>query len=464
VSFLHSRPVARRQAPLVPAGSGNRWGGLLRRRDFRQLWVGETTSSLGNFITSLALPLVAVTTLRSSAFAVGALYACAWLPWLVLGLPAGALVDRVPCRRVMLASDVTSAAVLASVPVAAWYGVLSLVQLLAVAVVTGSGAVFFNTAYGVYLRTLVPTDDLVEANAKLQGSRSVAQVAAPGAAGLLAQVFGAVTGLVADALTFVVSALCLLSVRTKEPRTATGQATHLCHLWVDIRAGLRLVADDPYLRILTVQGALANLALAGWQALEVVFLVRTVGVSPETVGALLAVMGIGGVCGAFAAGPISRRFGTARALLGCSMGTFPFGLFVPMAGLGPRLLLFGLGGAVVSAGLVSFNIIVRSFRQRYCPAPFLGRVTATMSVLVYGSIPLGALLAGTLGSLLGARSALWVMVGTLALCSLVLLAGPVRRTRDLPSAQASKLETKQENSLRSAKQSTGKRDESVCSS
>ncbi|MGH9105500.1 MAG: MFS transporter [Acidimicrobiales bacterium] len=406
----------------------------MRQRSFRQLWVGETTSSFGNVITSLALPLVAVRALHAGAFTVGALYACTWAPWLVIGLPAGAWVDRLECRRLMLASDATSALALVSVPLAAWSGVLSLAQLFAAAAVAGTSSVFFSTAYGVYLRCLVPTDELVEANAKLQGSRSVARVAGPGAAGLLAQALGAASGLAADALTFAVSATCLLSIRPREPRPRPGRARP--HLWADIAAGLRLVAEDPYFRALMAEGALGNLALAGWQSLEVVFLVRTVGVSSLAVGILLAVMGVGGACGAFAARPLSRGLGSGRALLACSIGTAPFGLLVPLAGPGPRLLLFGFGGAVVSAGLVASNVIVRSFRQSYCPPPLLGRLTATMSFLAYGAIPLGSLAAGALGSLLGARSALWAMVSTFAVSSLALLVGPVCRYRDLPVSPA----------------------------
>jgi MFS family permease len=408
----------------------HRWGGLLWQRSFRLLWTGETTSSVGNSITSLALPLVAVKTLHASTFVVSILYACSWLPWLVIGLPAGAWVDRLGRRPLMIVCDAVSMVVLTSVPVAAWCGVLTLAQLLAVAVLAGAASVFFSTAYGVYLSSLVSQEDLVEGNTKLQGSRSAAQVAGPGAAGLIAQLFGAVAGLVADATTFVVSALCLRAIKDRE--TVAASDRRRTDFGTEISAGLRLVAGDPYFRVLLVYGAVGNLALTGWQALEVVFLVRDVGASSAMVGLLLALIGLGGVGGAVVARTIAGRCGTAHGLLMCALGTAPFGLLVPLTGPGPRLALFAVGGTTVSAGLVASSIIVRSFRQLYCPAPLLGRLTATMSTVAYSAIPLGAFLAGTLGTLLGSRDALWVMTGALAASATILLVGPIRRHRELP--------------------------------
>jgi predicted MFS family arabinose efflux permease len=415
-----------------PAGVAvHRWGGILWQRDFRLLWVGETTSSAGTSVTAVALPLVAVTTLHASTLLVGVLAACTWLPWLVIGLPAGAWVDRLPRRPVMLACDAASMLALASVPVAAWYGDLAVDQLVAVALIAGTAAVFFSTAYSVYLPDLIDADDLAEGNATLQASRSAAQIAGPGAAGLLARLCGPVTGLLADAITFMVSAGCLAGINRGE--RATGPARPRTRLIRQVAAGLRLVAGDPYFRTLAIRGALGNLALTGWQALDVVFLIRVVGLGTGTVGLLLALLGIGGVLGAVLARPITRRFGTSHGMLLSAIGTAPFGLLVPLTAPGPRLLLFPAAGAIVSAGVVASNVISRSFRQLCCPAPLLGRLTATTSTLAYGAMPLGALLAGILGSQLGARPALWAMTGALLASAGILLIGPTRRHRDLPT-------------------------------
>lgn len=178
--------------PPAPVVDGpRRRGGLVWHRDFRLLWIGQTGSKLGSSVTSVALPLVAVTTLGASTFQVALLSAAAWLPWLVIGLPAGAWVDRLPRRPVMIICDVVSLLLFLSVPVAAWLGVLTIGHLLAVALGAGTASVFFQTAYQVYLPSLLTKEDVPEGNAKLQGAEAAAHVAGPGLAGLIAQAFGA---------------------------------------------------------------------------------------------------------------------------------------------------------------------------------------------------------------------------------------------------------------------------------
>lgn len=403
---------------------------LLRHRDFRLLWLGETTSSLGSMVSTVALPLVAVLTLHASVFLVGALEAAAWLPWLFVGLFAGAVVDRLPRRPVMIAADVASALLLASVPVAAWCGVLTIAQLLAVALLAGTAAVFFATAYRAYLPALVAAEHRARANATLQGSESAAQVAGPGLGGLLAQLFGAVAGLLADAAGSLVSAACLLLVRTREP----DRAARTTSLRAEIGQGIGFVARDPYLRTIAIGGAAANLALNGVQAVLVVFLVRIVGVGAGAVGAILAAIGVGGVLGALASGRIARRFGTAHGLLLCELGAAPFALLIPLTGKGWGLAYVIGGGFVLVAGIVASNVIGAGFRQAYCPPEMLGRVTASGQFLSYGAIPVGALLGGALGGTIGVRPTLWLMAAGCVLASSVLLSGPIRRARDLPTA------------------------------
>ena len=416
------------------ARRSHRWGGLLWQRDFRQLWIGETTSSVGNAVTVVALPLVAVTSLHAGTFTLGVLYAAAWVPWLVMGLPAGAWVDRFPRVPVMVACDAVSIVALVSVPVAAWCGVLHVAQLVAVALVIGTASVFFTTAYSAFLPSLIVGEDLLEGNTKLQGSRSAAQIAGPGIAGVVAQLFGAVTALLADAVTFGVSAVCLIRIRSRE--SAAARPGRPVRLSSQISTGLRFIAADPYLRLLAVQGAVGNLAITGWQTLEVVFLVRVVGLNPAGVGVLLGIVGVGGVIGALAANAIAQRAGTARGLLLCTVGTSPFALLVPLTGPGLRLILFAAGGAITSAGIVAGNVIARSFQQLYCPTHLLGRVMASARTLSYGVIPLGALLAGESAAVLGIRTALWIATSLLLASATILLRRPIRAARELPTQPA----------------------------
>jgi MFS family permease len=419
-------------APVQTAPRGR--GGLAWHRDFRLIWIGQTSSKLGSSVTSVALPLVAVATLGASTFQVALLSAAAWVPWLIIGLPAGAWVDRLPRRPVMVLADLISLLLFLSVPVAAWLDVLTIGQLLAVALGAGTASVFFQTSYQVYLPALLRPQELPEGNAKLQGTESAAQVVGPGLAGLLAQLVGAATAVLADALSFLVSALCLLSIRTREPRPAPDRRRET--LRRQISAGIRFVVRDPYLRVLTVSGAAGNIALIGYQAIVVVFLVREVGVSPGLVGVLIALTSVGGVAGAALATRVGRRFGTARGVLLCQLGTAPFGLLIPFTAPGPRLAFLVVGGMVVVAGIVAGNVIKGSFRQAYTPHHLLGRVTTSMQLLNLGAIPFGALLAGALGTALGVRATIWIMTAGLPLACLIMLVGPLRRRRDLPTEPA----------------------------
>jgi len=406
--------------------------GLLARPDFRLLWTGETTSCLGSSIAGVALPLVALSVLHASVFAVSALTAAAWLPWVLIGLPAGAWVDRLPRRPVMITADLVSAAAFGSVPVAAWCGALTTAQLMIAALAGGTASVFFKTAYRAFLPALLAADDLLEGNAKLQGSEQAANVAGPGAAGLIAQAAGAVCGVLADAASFAVSAICLSRIHVTEPPRV---ARHLS-LRHEMGEGLAIVVRDPLLRASTIYGCLSNLTLVGYQAVLVVFLIRVVGLSPGVTGLLIALTSLGGVLGALLARPAARRFGTARVVLYGRTLLTPACLLIPLADRGPGLALFVLGSVTVVAAIIAGNVIWGGWLQSYYPGRLLGRVSTSVQVFNYGSIPLGALAAGALGSHFGVRVALWVMLSGLVLSVLVLLASPLRQLRDLPAREA----------------------------
>lgn len=392
---------------------------LLRQRNFRLLWVGETVSGAGSSMAAVGVPLLAVTVLHAGTFAVSALTAAAYLPWLLIGLPAGAWVDRRPPRPVMIGCDAAAALLYASLPVAAWLGVLGTAQVVAVALLAGAVNVIFATAYQVYLPSLVT--ELTEANAWLQGGASAAAIAGRATAGLAAQVLGAATALLLNAASFGVSAMCLLRVRAPAGRPGrAGDAR--ARPW----AGLVFVARDPCLRPLTVYGAAANLAYTGNLALVVVFLIRVVGLGATAAGLLLAAGGAGSLPGAMLAPRLARALGPARALLLATLGGGLAGLLIPLTGRGPRLACYLAGAGLIAAALAAGNVIIGSFRQRYCPPSMLGRVTASMRFLAYGMIPLGALLAGALGTALGVRDGLWLLQGLFAAAGLILVSSRIR--------------------------------------
>jgi hypothetical protein len=402
---------------------------LLWQRNFRLLWIGETISGAGNAMAVIGMPLLAVTDLRASTFAVAALTAAAYLPWLIIGLPAGAWVDRLPARPLMIACDVASALLYASLPAAAWAGMLSIGQMVAVALLAGMVNVLFATAYQVCLPSLVTAGELAEGNAKLQGSAQAAAIAGRGLAGLAAEAVGAATALLFNAASFLVSAACLLRIRAASPPPRR-RATVLAETW----HGLGFVALDRYLRPLTVYGAAANLAYTGNLSLVVVFLVRVVGLGAAVVGLLTATAGVGGVLGAALARPLIAALGTARALIAATLCSGLFGLLIPFTRPGPGIACYVIGAGAVAAGLAVGNVIVNSFKQTYCPPSMLGRVTASMRFVVWGTIPLGSLLAGALGTALGIRNALYAMLALFATSALLLLTREIRSLKNLPAA------------------------------
>jgi predicted MFS family arabinose efflux permease len=408
-----------------------RRSGLAANHNFRLLWIGESISKVGTALTTLVMPLVAVVVLHASTFVVTLLSAAAWAPWLVIGLPAGAWVDRWPKRRLMVVCNVLMAVLLASVPVAAWLAVLTAVHLAVVAVLIGTVSVLFSAAYQAYLPMIVDDDHSVEANAKLQGSESVAQLAGPSVGGLLTQVLGAVLGLLVDALSYLVSAACLLRIRAVEPEiTAPTGGTNLR---TEIAVGLRFVARDPYLRALTIYGGAANLFAGAFEAIVVVFLVRDLGLSAGLAGLLIAVVGAGGIVGALGTSWFASRVGSARAILVCELVGMPFALLIPLADAGAGLVFFVVGGLVVNAAIVMSSGLGASFRQTYCPPPLLGRVTTASRAVSFGTLPFGALLAGWLSTGLGLTGTMWITCGALALCGLILLACPLRGAKDFPT-------------------------------
>ncbi|MET8262287.1 MFS transporter [Micromonospora sp. NPDC005205] len=409
-------------------------GGLLRHRDFRLLWTGQTVSSIGSNVTTVALPLVAVAVLDAGTFQVAVLTAAAWLPWLLIGLPAGAWVDRLPRRPVMVACDLFRALLFLSVPLAAALDRLTVWHLLLVALSAGVARVFFETADQVYLPVLLRPEQLPEGNAKLHAAQTASYVVGPGVAGLIAQLIGAVTALLLDAISFLVSAVCLLRIRTVEPRVRRVDQSR--SLRRDIAEGLRFVARDPYLRVLTVFGAASNIGLTGYQAVLVVFLVRELRLEPGLVGGLVGVMSAGGIIGALLATTVARRCGTARAVLIAAALTGPPALLIPLAAPGVGLAWPALGGLLIGLGVAIGNVVKGAFRQTYTPHHLLGRVTVSMHLLNYGTIPLAAVLAGAIGARYGVETAIVVMTAWLALTPLILLVGPIRRRRDLPAAPA----------------------------
>lgn len=409
-----------------------RIAGTLRKRNFRLFWIGESASQIGTGISSVVVPLVGVSVLHAGTFAIAVLTGAAWLPWLLFGLPAGAWVDRFRKRTLMIFCDLVSLILFASIAISAWLGVLTLAQLLVTSLLAGLVGVFFKAAFQAYIPLLLQKDELVDGNSKLQASGAFATVSGPGIGGTVAQFLGIATGVMLDAASFAVSAICLLATpsmesdaRTSRPRRELGQ---------EIMAGLRFLLHDPYLLPLAAFTSTLSLGVSSSDSLMIVFYVRTLGVTSSTTGIILGLMGAGGLFGAIISARLVRKFGSARAMMICRI-LLSFALLLPLTtrGIG---LIFSVGWFMVTVGIVSGNIISLSFRQARCPTQILGRVSATYYTMTYSSLALGGVFAGTLGTLLGVRPGLWVTCGIVAASSIILFFSPIRHLHELPEPAA----------------------------
>jgi MFS family permease len=406
---------------------------LFFHRDFRLLWLGDTVSQFGSLITNTAAPLLAALVLAATPFEMGVLNAADTAAFLLVGLPAGAWVDRMRRRPLMLASDLGRAVLLASIPVAWWMGVLTLAQLIVVGLVVGVLTVFFDVAYQSFLPALVSRDRLLEGNSKLQASQSVAQVSGPAIGGWLTQLLGAANAIGINALGFLWSATCLWRIKVVEQVVVKAPDRNLRR---EIAEGLRFVFGNRSLVAIVSCTGSSNFFSGVTGAVGVLLLTRQLGAGPGLVGLLLAGGGVGGVVGALLSNRISTWLGQARTIWVVILLTSPFALLLPLAGHGPLLALYALGYLVTNFGAVVYNIAQVSFRQAICPDRLLGRMNASIRFMVWGTIPLGALAGGVLGTLIGVRSTMWVgaIGGTLA--ALPLLLSPLRRLRDLPTDMA----------------------------
>jgi MFS family permease len=414
-------------APPRPGAHRKRNTKLIAHRGFRRLWLGQTISEFGSQITTLALPLAAVLVLHASTFQVGLLTTTGYAAFLLVGLPAGVWVDRMRRKSVMIAADLIRTLVLASIPVAYGLGALTLWQIYAVTFIQGIATVFFDVAYMSYVPGLVGREHVVEVNAKLQATVSVAQVSGPSAAGLLIGLLSAPVAFVADAGSFIVSVVSLLFIR--EPEHAP-ERTADRNLRAEMAEGLRFVLRQPILRMIAGCTSTSNLFSSAVFAISVVFLVRQVHLDASTIGLLTSLGAIGGVVGALSCGILRRLIGSARIIWVSMVVTAPFALLLPLTVPGPGLIFYAVGMFMFSFGAVVYNVHQASFRQLLCPPRLLGRMNATMRFIVWGTLPLGGLLGGVLGSLLGNRDALWVGVVGMNLAAVWLLASPLMRMRD----------------------------------
>jgi MFS family permease len=429
----HSRTIANVTDAKADLGRPARRGGLWHHLEFRRLWIGETVSQFGTMVSQLALPLVAILVVHASTFEVGLLTAFETAAFLVVGLPAGAWVDRMRFRWVLITNDLIRAAVLGSIPLAQLMGILTIGQLYVVALVTGISTVFFDVAYQSYLPQLVDSKLLVEGNAKLQGSESVSQIAGPSIGGLLIQALTAPYAVLIDALSFLWSAGWVAAIRARPPRPERKPDRQLRR---EIGEGLRFVMSSRLLRAIAMCTGSFNLFSSMSLAVLYVLLARELHVSAGIIGLISSTAAIGGLTGSLVASRFVAKVGQGPAIWISAAALGPCCFVAPFVHHDWTLVLLAVAQSGVGLGNVVYNITQISFRQGLCPPELLGRMNATMRFLVWGTMPLGGLLGGVLGATIGVRGTLLVVAIGETLAFLPVFLSPLRRMRELPSYQA----------------------------
>jgi len=430
------RDAASHAAAAAPTPKGSLW----RDRNFLTLWSGQTLSQFGAQITELAIPVLAVLMLNATEWEVGVLNAAQVAAFLVVGLPAGAWIDRMRKRRVMIWADAIRAVALATLPVLALLGMLQIWHMIVVALVMGVATVFFDVSYQSIIPSLVRTNQISEANGKLQSSYELANIAGPGIGGWLIGALTAPIAIFATVGTYVASFVALLFTRDHEKLRAPEDHKPLVH---EIGEGLRWVFGNPLLRRIVGTTGMANFFGTIAQTLLPIFVLRELGVSPQMFGIVFSLGAIGGLVGAIATPRIIARLGEARAIPVSAIAFSVAPLFLPAISLVPAFAfpLLVVQGFVMSFTILLYNITQVSFRQRITPPRLLGRMNASIRFVVWGAMPIGALLAGALGTWLGTVPTLWIAAIGELLAGLFVVTGPFWTMRDLPDAHEEHADT-----------------------
>ncbi|GAA3338891.1 MFS transporter [Amorphoplanes nipponensis] len=399
---------------------------------FWRWWAAGTSSDLGSAVGGVALPLTALAVLDATPFEMGLIAAAGYVAWLVIGLPAGVIVQRLPLRGTQIGMDLVRALAVASIPVAWWLGRLTVAQLVVVALTVSFAHVLFFVANTTFLPEIVSRDQLQSRNSLTSGTHATTQLAGPSLGGLAVQLLGAVPTLLIDAVSYLVSAALMRTLPARQQHRPQ-QPTPMGAM---IRAGWAYVTRHPMMGPAMWSATASNFVSGAYLALFPLYLVRELHAPAGVVGLLLAVDGVGTLIGATLTTRATNALGTARGLIILGFAEAA-GAFVIPLGTGWAAYLSFTAGVLIFAGTgVVFSVTTRTYRQIASPPELLSRVMATVRFVSWGAIPVGGLVAGALAGPLGARTTLLLFAAAAVLAPLALLCSPVRHHRDLVDTTA----------------------------
>ena len=398
---------------------------------FRRFWIATTVSGAGSAITMIALPLVALTVLNASVLQVTLLSAAGQAGWLVLGLPAGVIVQRYPLRGLQVTMDLVRLAAIGSIPLAWWLGGLTYAHLLLAALVVGFASVLFDIGNSTFLPAIVDKKELNARNSLMSGTHAVTQTGGPSGGAVLIQVLGPVGALLLDAASYLVSALTLRTL----PERSSGEGSPVKPTRL-IEEGWTFVVRHPVMGPCLVWATATNFFGNALLALTPVYLVRAADAPAAAVGVVLAMDGLGALIGSAVATRLARRLGTARAMIVASTAGGLTALVIPFTTSLGTIHYFMIGNVGLSAGVVIGSILTRTYRQTESPPELLAQVMATTRFVSWGAIPLGAAAGGLVANSVGLHPALWLVCAGTLLPSVILLLSPLRARRDFESFDA----------------------------
>lgn len=418
--------------PKFPPDSERPSPSLWRNGAFQRVWAAATISIFGSLVTRVALPFVAIVTLNAGAIEVSLVRSMDLIAGLAVGLVAGAWVDRLRRRPVLIGADLGRAALLGLIPLAAIGGWLSLPMVLVVALLTAVLTTFFDAADNAFLPTIVPRSDLVRANGALAASSSVSEFAAFGSAGFLVQILTAPIAILVDAATFIASALLLGSIRAKEPPPPSKAERE--PVLREISIGLRLVMAHPILRATTLASMASHSAWGVFGALWFLFAINELSLDAAAIGIIAAVGGLTSLAGALLTPRLTRRFGVGNVVMGSLLiGALGF-FFVPASPAGAPLLAMAVmigQQFVTDPAFTAYDITDTSLRQTIVHDRQLGRVNATVRVAVLTVQLIATLGGGFVAVQIGLRNALLLgaMAGLLGVVAIYF--SPLRHVRTI---------------------------------
>jgi MFS family permease len=387
-------------------------------------------SKLGSVVTRTALPLVALLTLGAGPLQLAYVVIAQSLAVLLVGLVAGAWVDRLRRKPLLIATDVIRAALLFSVPAAQALGVLRLEQLYVVAFLEGCLATLFSSAYPAYVPSLIGVDRVVDGNAKLATSASIAEVGGPSLAGALVQIVSAPFAILVDAFSYVVSAISLLMIRADEPaRPARDTTTRVFH---EIVEGLSTVRQHPLVFPLATRSIIGHIAGAFYGVLYSIYLLQELHLDPFLLGIVISAGGVGSLVGSIFAQRVVNAIGLGPAIIWMAAGASALGVLTPLA-QGPVALatVMVFLPQLIGDGLQTIEGIAEiSLVQGLIPDRVLGRTNATLEVVSHGiGYPIGALVAAGIAEAIGIRGAIAIGWAGMALSIMLLVLSPLPRVR-----------------------------------